>query len=257
MSMIRSIHSAMLLATTGIVMTGAMTTWASDLDAKIEAAVKSSYNFKTYLKDDHIQVRSSAGVVTLSGTVAHDYNKSLAQETAAGLPGVKGVNNQLTVDANQPAEHSDAWVTLKVKSALLFHKNVSGTSTDVKTTDGVVTLTGKAATKAQRELTTEYVKDVEGVKDVRNELVVGTSAKVDDRTLGDKVDDASITAQIKTTLLFHKSTSALATQVTTKDGVVTLHGEAKNGAERDLVSKLAEDIKGVKHVHNKMNVQKA
>jgi len=36
---------------------------------------------------------------------------------------------------------------------------------------------------------------------------------------------------------------------------VTLHGEAKNAAERDLATKLAEDIDGVKHVTNKMTVK--
>ena len=71
------------------------------------------------------------------------------------------------------------------------------------------------------------------------------------------MDDASITAQVKTTLLFHKSTHALATKVRTKNGVVTLRGEANNEAERDLVTKLAEDIKGVKSVHNHMTVKKS
>jgi hyperosmotically inducible protein len=43
--------------------------------------------------------------------------------------------------------------------------------------------------------------------------------------------------------------------VVTKDGIVSLHGEAQNGAERDLVTKLAEDIEGVKHVNNHMTVK--
>jgi hypothetical protein len=35
-----------------------------------------------------------------------------------------------------------------------------------------VTLTGTAKNQAQKELTTEYAKDVEGVKDVDNQMVV-------------------------------------------------------------------------------------
>jgi len=42
------------------------------------------------------------------------------------------------------------------------------------------------------------------------------------------VDDASITAQVKMTLLYHRSTSALNTSVTTKKGVVILGGKASN-----------------------------
>jgi len=52
------------------------------------------------------------------------------------------------------------------------------------------------------------------------------------RTVGEKIDDASITAQVKMTLLYHRSTSALNTSVTTKRGVVTLGGKAKNALKR-------------------------
>jgi osmotically-inducible protein OsmY len=156
------------------------------------------------------------------------------------------------VVGDQPSEHSDGWMTMKVKGVLAFHRNVSASATEVTTENGVVTLTGKADSEAQKQLTGEYAKDVEGVTEVRNHLVVTKGAH---RTLGEKVDDTSITAQVKSALLFHKSTHALATKVVTKDGVVTLHGEAKNAAERDLVSKLAEDINGVKRVVNQMTVK--
>ena len=75
-------------------------------------------------------------------------------------------------------------------------------------------------------------------------------------TLGDKIDDASITAQVKIALLTHHSTSAVKTTVKTSNGVVTLHGKAKNDAEKTLVGKLAKDIKGVESVDNKMSVAK-
>jgi osmotically-inducible protein OsmY len=53
----------------------------------------------------------------------------LAENTVASLPGVKSVDNQLVVSGEQPAEHSDTWITTKVKTALLFHRNVSATGT--------------------------------------------------------------------------------------------------------------------------------
>ncbi|WP_366141208.1 BON domain-containing protein [Sulfuricurvum sp.] len=37
--------------------------------------------------------------------------------------------------------------------------------------------------------------------------------------------------------------------------MVTLSGKAKNDAERDLVSKLAEDVEGVTNVINKMTIE--
>ncbi len=249
-------HPTAIVSSAALLLAGGVAMQASELDNRIETSAKNSYNFKTYLKDDSIKVASSDGVVTLTGTVSFEYHKLLAQETVSGLPGVKSVNNQLSVIGDQPADRSDGWVTMKVKTVLAFHKNVSATDTDVSTTNGVVTLSGKADSQAQKDLTGEYAKDVDGAMEVRNNLVVDKPAKAH-RTVGEKVDDASITAQIKTTLLFRKSTHALATKVTTKDGVVTLHGEARNAAERDLVTKVAEDIDGVTHVHNKMTVKKS
>ena len=57
------------------------------------------------------------------------------------------------------------------------------------------------------------------------------------------------------TLLYHRSTSALDTSVTTKKGVVTLSGKAKNAAEKDLATKLVNDVNGVKSVKNLMTIE--
>lgn len=226
---------------------------ASSMDNRIESSAKKSYVFKTYLKADDIKVQSEDGAVILTGTVSEESHKSLAQETVAGLPGVKSVDNKLEVKGESPAELSDAWITAKVKTIFLFHKNVSA-MTEVSTKDGIVTLQGKANNEAQKDLTTEYAKDVEGVKGVNNEMTGGKIAKKK-RTVGQKIDDASITAQVKITLLYHRSTSALNTSVKTKRGVVTLSGKAKSGAEKDLAAKYANDVNGVKSVNNRMTIE--
>ena len=127
--------------------------------------------------------------------------------------------------------------------------------TEVTTKDGIVTLQGDATSQAQKELTTEYAKDVEGVKDVNNEMTVSKASKKTHQTTGEKIDDASITALAKMTLLYHRSTSALHTTVTTKRGVVTLSGKARNAAEKDLATKLVKDVKGVKSVKNRMTIE--
>lgn len=226
---------------------------ASKMDNQIESSAKQSYVFKTYLQGDDIKIKSKDGAVTVSGEVIDESHKLLAEETVAGLPNVKSVDNQLKIKGD-PTKNSDAWLVTKVKSTLLFHRSVSA-KTEVDVKDGIVTLRGAAASQAQRELTTEYVKDIEGVKDVRNEMTVAGVAE-ESRTVGDKIDDSSITAQVKMTLLYHRSTSGIKTKVTTKDGVVTLHGKAGSTAEMDLAAKLANDVKGVKSVENRMIVEK-
>jgi len=238
--------SALLLASVPVL--------ASETDARIESSAKKSYVFKHYLTDDAIKTESKNGVVTLTGTVAEESHIGLARDTVSGLPGVKSVDNQLTVKGEAPAEHSDTWIGLKVKTALLFHRNVRATKTDVNVRDGIVSLSGEATSIAQKELTTEYAKDVEGVKEVKNDMTVANITAKPDETSGEKIDDASITAQVKMSLLSHRSTSALKTKVETTDGVVTLTGIAKNAAEKSLVTKLATDVRGVGSVVNNMTI---
>jgi osmotically-inducible protein OsmY len=237
--------------------------FASETDNRIESSAKDSYVFKTYLKGDDIKFDSKDGAVTLTGTVAEEYHKELAQETVANLPGVKSVDNKLAVKGESPSNLSDAWILTKVKTALLFHRSVSGLATDVDVKDGVVTLKGEATSKAQKDLGTEYAKDVEGVKDVNNIMTVAAApVKPTETTTGEKmdevvesIDDASITALAKATLLYHRSTSGLKTKVETNDGVVTLSGKAKNAAEKDLASKYVGDVHGVKSVNNQMTIE--
>ena len=250
----KSNYSLALLAATSALLVTSASLSASDTDARIESSAKKSYVFKTYLKDDSIKTESKSGAVTLTGTVAEASHKSLAENTVESLPGVKSVDNQLKVKGESPAEHSDSWISLKVKSALLFHRNVSASGTDVCVKDGVVSLRGEASSMAQKELTTEHAKDVEGVKEVNNEMTVASTPAKPGETMSEKIDDASITAQVKSSLLTHRSTSALKTKIETTDGVVTVSGIAKNAAEKTLVTKLVTDINGVTSVINNMTI---
>jgi len=232
---------------------------ATETDARIESSARDSYVFRKYLKDDAIAIESTDGVVTLTGTVAAEDHKSLAQETVESLPGVKSVDNQLEYKGEPVVENSDIWIGMKVKTSLLWHRNVSA-ATEVTTKDGIVTLQGEATSQAQKDLTTEYVKDVQGVKGVQNEMTVappadGTTVGEKMDAVGESIDDASTTTLVKMTLLYHRSTSGFNTTVETNNGVVTLNGTAKNEAEKDLAAKYTQDVRGVKSVVNNIRVE--
>jgi hyperosmotically inducible periplasmic protein len=228
--------------------------FASSTDRQIDEAAKSSYNFRTVL-DNEVTADTKDGVVTLTGTVNDRDQRTLAEDTVNNLPGVVSVNNLIKVES-EPAEHSDGWIALKVRGQLLFHSNVSATATKVDVNSGVVTLTGTVDNLAQKDLTEAYVKDISGVKSVNNELIVNDNSRdMRDHSVADSIDDASITTEVKSALLFHRSTSALKTKVSTTNGVVMIGGEAGSDAEKDLVSKLAGSIRGVKSVDNDMTVR--
>ncbi len=250
----KSSHDLTFSIALGTLLLTSTSLFASDTDDRIEAAARKSHVFKTYLKGDSIKTDSKDGAVILTGTVAEASHKSLAESTVENLPGVTSVDNRLVVKGESPAEHSDAWLGTKVKTTLLFHRNVRATKTDVNVTDGVVTLSGEASSLAQKELTAEYAGDVEGVRGVKNEMTIAKAPATPPETVGEKIDDASITAQVKASLMSHRSTSALKTKVKTTDGVVTVSGVAKNDAEKSLVTKLVTDINGVVSVINNMTI---
>lgn len=226
---------------------------SSGTDSKIEDAANSSYNFRTVL-EGHVSVDSENGVVTLTGSVPDRDEKSLAEDTVSNLPGVVRVINNISVEGEQP-EQSDGWIATKAHLVLLVHANVSASATTVQVKDGVVHLTGTVDNPAQKDLTEEYVKDISGVKSVTNDLVVKSNAPEDKSgTIGVAMDDASITSQVKYALLSHSSTSALKTKITTTDGNVLVKGNAASDAEKDLVTKLTNGVRGVKSVDNEMTV---
>jgi osmotically-inducible protein OsmY len=225
--------------------------FALTTDRKIEDAARASYNYHMVL-EDRVNVDSRDGVVTLTGTVQDQADKTLAGDTVENLPGVTRVQNNLVVKSAYP-EKSDSWMAVKIRSRLLMKANVSAATTMVAVNNGVVTLNGTASSPAQKELTEAYAKDIDGVKSVKNELVV--QEKPANATLGESIDDASITSQVKYALFSHQSTSALNTKITTTDGVVRVTGIAKTDAEKSLVTKLAQDVRGTKSVTNDMTVK--
>jgi len=195
--------------------------------------------------------------VTLTGTVENESHKGLAQETVTNLPGVKNVDNQLVIKGDQPAENSDGWIGMQVKSSLFFNRNVSAVNTEVDVTNGVVTLKGPADSQAQKDLTGEYAKDINGVKSVDNQMTIaeaGSQPNQPTQPKDNKIDDASITAQVKMAFLTHHSTSAFKTGVSTTNGVVTLTGDATSGAAKDMAAKVAGDVNGVTSVVNNMTI---
>jgi len=137
---------------------------------------------------------------------------------------------------------------------------LNGDSIATKARRGVVTLSGTVNEASHKLLAEETLAGMPEVTKVINQIIIVgdpqiTAATVADPQVVTGVDDASITAQVKAALLFHDSTSAFHTSVSTKAGTVTLSGEARDEAERDQVAKLSKDINGVKSVTNNMTLK--
>jgi hyperosmotically inducible protein len=75
------------------------------------------------------------------------------------------------------------------------------------------------------------------------------------RSAGGALHDASITAAVKLSLAFEPGVSAIGVNVDTNAGVVTLRGEVSNESERQLATKVAEDVSGVTEVVNELRLR--
>jgi osmotically-inducible protein OsmY len=75
------------------------------------------------------------------------------------------------------------------------------------------------------------------------------------KSVGETVDDATITARVKTTLLNDPDVAGLRIDVDTFKGVVTLSGGVKTPAERDKAVAIARKTGGVKDVKSTLQIQ--
>jgi len=250
---IQSNKGYVILAAAGVLISTFAVLLADQTDEKIVESAQSSFVFRTFLKKDSVKAESKDGSVTLTGAVEHEFQKTLAADTVSNIPEVKSVDNRLTVKGDHSSANADQNLVEKVKTMLLLHRNLSIGKTAVDADKGKITLRGKTSSRAQKELITEYVKDIDGVTSVANDMLFAKEDAEPKRTIAEKIDDASITAQIKASLLLHRSTSALKTHIQTRDGVVIVSGIAANAAEKNLVKKLIMDIDGVTKVENNIS----
>lgn len=171
---------------------------------------------------------------------------SLALAMFAGVAMLAGCST--TEPAGQQMD--DAAITSEVKAGLTADSDVNPFNIDVDTQDGVVTLRG---TVDDRETVSEAVRiarATSGVVRVENQIEVGPG-----QTVGERVDDRTISTKVKSKLAADDEVSAMNIDVDVKDGVVTLSGVVKSAEARQKAHDLAHTVSGVRSVRNEIEVQ--
>ena len=108
----------------------------------------------------------------------------------------------------------------------------------------------RAADKAGRQF--EQAADTAGKKiDQAASVISEKTAEA-----GKAIDDAALTAKVKSALVTEPGLKALAINVDTTGGVVTLHGTTDTPANRDKAGQVASGVQGVKSVTNKLEIAK-
>jgi hyperosmotically inducible protein len=163
-----------------------------ELDRSVTAKINSDATLVAYKLD--IDADADKNAVTISGTVPTERLRMRAVEAIG--PGLvvtdkievkpdsverKDYNDDMAREARERASQAsesvgdsldDAWLHTKIRGKLLAEGEFPGGSLNVDVKDNVVTLRGTVTTRADRTKAEQIAKDTEGVKSVRNQLVV-------------------------------------------------------------------------------------
>jgi hyperosmotically inducible periplasmic protein len=121
-----------------------------------------------------IEVEAGSDEVTLTGKVSTEAEKAAAAKIASTVPTVKSVSNKLEVVKELPeliAHKQDDIITRQVKDRFAKSATVTAANFDVKTEQGVVSLSGTVRFQVIVLEAAEAAREVPGVKAVRTDKV--------------------------------------------------------------------------------------
>lgn len=175
---------------------------------------------------------------------------------AMAIPGHAGAADtvaQNNLEARQEAQIQTTYDLSPYLRAINLKVSVQGDK---------ATLSGKLNESAGKELAEQIALSVNGIKSVDNQIVVdpeytSSMQASADRNYSEIVEDATITAAVKSKLLWSRHADGLSTSVDTNRGKVTLTGTADNAEAKAFAGQLASNTNGVKSVDNRLEINAA
>jgi len=163
-------------------------------DARITGRVGRSLVADPEVRRYQIDVDTLDRVVTLRGIVESEEISRAAEEIARTTDGVERVVNQLKIESHEESEQkkeandeqpADIVIRTKVGTSLTADPQIRRFNIDVDVQDGVVALSGVVHDEVARLEAEKLARNVEGVREVRNELTVNE----DDQLLSEDDSD--------------------------------------------------------------------
>ena len=151
-------------------------------DTAVTGSVKAAFAVHRDLSRRPIEIETDRRVVRLSGEVASEQERESAEELAANVEGVEGVENRLAVDAalgEIEADSSpkslgqrldDAALLTKIRTALHLDREARKIDVDIQVSAGRVVLRGEVPTKELADRIRTRVASVGGVESLDDEL---------------------------------------------------------------------------------------
>jgi hyperosmotically inducible protein len=145
----------------------------------------------------------------------------------------------------------DTALSAEVKAKLIDTKGVPSTAINVEVSKGRVQLGGFLESEAQKKAAIDAAKTVKGVTKVSDALVVIKK----DRSAGQAIDDTTIQATLKSKLTGEDASKGWSINTDVYNGEVLLAGFIHGEQARIKAGEIAKGIKGVKKVHNKIELE--
>lgn len=177
-------------------------------------------------------------------------------------------------DRQWQGEARDAWIDGKLEASYLINSELNNFDIVTDVNNGHVRLTGQVASQAEKTLAEEIALNLEGVTGVDNQLTVvpdaaayrdvtggqradnadSTAASEPERSFSTRFHDLTTTARIKSTYALNDQLEALAIDIDTYRGVVTLSGEVDSEDKKNLAEAIAAGFDYVERVENNLRV---
>jgi len=137
-------------------------------DNDIATEVLNAYQWNLEVPKDKVKVKVEKGWVTLEGQLDWNFQKDAAIDAVRSLPGVMGVTNNITIQANT----KDKIEKEDIESALERNWSLSDQEIGVKVSGTKVILTGTVDSWYQKSEAARIAWNAPGVWSVQNDLVV-------------------------------------------------------------------------------------
>ncbi|HWV14261.1 MAG TPA: BON domain-containing protein [Cellvibrio sp.] len=166
------------------------------------------------------------------------------------LMGFSGVSiADVKQDIFDARQETQIWTTYALSPYLRAH------DLKVVVRNGKATLTGTVDEDVSRDLAGQIALGVSGIKDVDNQIAVQSDYSPKNASgYGEAIDDVTITAAVKSRLIWSKY-SYISTDIKTKSGRVTLTGAVGSAEAKELAGRLAASTRGVVSVNNQIVVE--
>jgi len=151
---------------------------------------------------------------------------------------------------------TDSWIKSKLVAAYSLNEHLNTYDLDVTVDHGKVVLAGQVENGIERDLAEEIAQGLDGVAGVDNQVrVEGEKAvRTEPSLFYRSVQDATLTARVKSNLLWNQYTDGTDIDVDTDNGIVTLEGVVASEMERKLAVQIAENTRGVRKVQEALRV---